>query len=707
MDETDALLREIRIDWETLVTPDFNPLKQALRNRASSVEASNFRNLFHKVERVMEGIIEKSYKGFSDSVLSYMESYHLNRRCRDSIEEISRAVGELSGMRIDVKDMIREYDDVKVLEAKHGACLSLLEIRRRFAEFCEVRDRIDDDVRRGVLGHGIGSRLLEGAKQIAGIYELIDSTGVGDLECVRKFRDEVDSEAKDLMRIVYQRIDRFVFWNECEYQDDFRCVVVLDALQGLERHQADGLEKEYVRVVESTVEEVGRRTKAGVEEAVARVLMARSRAVVRNFQTLFEMADAAFEGLGERQGGVGEGDGALRLYTRDGRQAVESAINRVLRRFVADCLEGCEGRDSKEAFKAENFVDDIDYASVFEAKYLIHERVAYSAAHETGCSESFARVLPPSIETVIQMEKYAINGEMRKYLQGILSERYVKEKQSKVKKQVAYLLSTDEWHKSDHASARLSFYPGYQRAVADFCRHPELCNVSLVSDFLDELLARKFGGFFKAVFKSDIIRSSLEAGDKARVEASFKSLLLVRAIDRSSLFLQKQHYENVLFALETLQDANRAIEGKRLAEVQRSASMGMRLQVVLEVLYFFDLLYREGNHMGKSDYYLQRILKVVEDIYAPVSRLGVSGDYFVFVFECLNFYVRNNVSRLNVRSVRELRGFGEKIELLDEILGFIDVEGGLREAIGFVEDVVSGNASCESGKRLQDKLGGR
>lgn len=50
--------------------------------------------------------------------------------------------------------------------------------------------------------------------------------------------------------------------------------MVFDALEGLERHQADSLEKKNVRVIESTIEEAGK---------VNRMVI-RSKMVARNFQ---------------------------------------------------------------------------------------------------------------------------------------------------------------------------------------------------------------------------------------------------------------------------------------------------------------------------------------------------------------------------------------------------------------------------------------
>ncbi|CAD25558.1 similarity with WD-repeat proteins [Encephalitozoon cuniculi GB-M1] len=706
MNEVDLLLREIRIDWETLITEDFNPLKQALKNKNSSVDASNFRNLFHKVEKAMEEIIEKNYKGFSDSVLSYMESYHLNVQCYDSIQEISRTTEELSGMKMEVKDMIKEYDDVRVFEAKQKICLVLLEIRRNFNEFCAIRDMVESDVKNNAENRGMSPKLLEAAKKIRAIYDLVDENRLEELGCIKKFRGDVDLEAGDFMKLVYGRINRFVFYNECEYQDDFRCVVVLDTLRDLEKYQADSLEEEYFKVVESVIEEVGKKTTENQAETLAKMIAGRTGMVIRNFKTLFEMAETSFEGLHEKSKNFfGEEEPVLRIYSPQCQETVESATNKILRKLVLEYVEDPERRRCEGVFKAENFIGNIDYSSVFESKYLIHEKMTKITELQTVFSGNFTRILSSGMEMAIYMEKYTASSEMKRYLRNLLDERYVKQKESQVKKQIAYLLNNDEWHRNDYSSNRLSFYSNYRGLIAEFSSYPELCNISTISDFLDGFFEKKLGGHFENMFKSDIIKDSLSSGHSdEEVAASFKDYLLVRDIDRSNLFFQKQSYENMFFSLETLRDINGPIKGKGLEALLSSVLTRSKFQVVLEILYFFDLFYREGNYANKNDYYLHKILGVVEDVYSSESRPDIHIECFGFVFECLNFYIQNNVARLNVRSIEELRHFLKKIRLLDEILGFIGGEYSLNEAIGFLEDVVSGNIRSENGKRLRNKL---
>ncbi|KAM0671482.1 hypothetical protein CWI42_080170 [Ordospora colligata] len=725
MDEADALLGELRIDWETLVTDDFNPLKQALRNKNSMVEASNFRNLFHKVEKVMEGIIEKNYKGFSDSVLSYMESYKLNKRCSENISEISKAVQGLLGMKIDVKDMTKEYESMAMYESNNSICNVLVEMRRCFEEFSMIKDEIQCDVKKHDGMYVTSQRFLDATKKASRLYDLIEENGLMEMECVSKFKAEASIEVKEFMTMVYKRLDRFVFYNEYDYQEDFRCVVMLGMLFSLDRYQTNNFEKEYFGMVESIIRSIDGDGGNNKAERLSRAICSRTANVIHNLGVLWEMADASFEGLNGKtlnirdkasisrrieadmnaasnQNGL---DAMLCMYGPDWQEFVEGVIVKVLKKFVSECVEGIEKYFDTEIFEAEHFADDIDYEAVFEKKYVIYERMVMEGEMEAKSPERFTKVFVSGIDIVIYLEKYVTIESMKRYLWEIINEKYVKEKQKQIRKKIAYLFEEEDWCENDHLNRRLRFYSNYKKCIDEFSIHADLCSIKDVFGFLDGLFERKFDELYRKLFRSDIINTCFLETDEneADMDDTFKKLLLVRAMDINSVYFEKKYYENMLFALDTMKEAISSIDGDKLKSVMNKIEVAIRFQMVLEMLYFFDLFYREGNYRGKDDYYFQKIVKVADDINKCIVKTDMEG-VFEFVFDCLNFYIKNNVQRLNVKSMDDLKAFAAKIKLLDEILCLVKGEGSMREAIQFIDGVVLGEEKCDSGMKLKAKL---
>ncbi|KAI5183565.1 hypothetical protein PAEPH01_2951, partial [Pancytospora epiphaga] len=73
MNDPQEVLKELRVDWENILSDDFNPLHLSLQIISSSALASDFRDMYHQLENIMEQIIAVNFKGLSDSVLSYNE----------------------------------------------------------------------------------------------------------------------------------------------------------------------------------------------------------------------------------------------------------------------------------------------------------------------------------------------------------------------------------------------------------------------------------------------------------------------------------------------------------------------------------------------------------------------------------------------------------------------------------------------------------
>ncbi|KAH9411899.1 hypothetical protein HK407_02g03440 [Ordospora pajunii] len=727
MDEADVLLGELRIDWETLVTEDFNPLKQALRNKNSIVEASNFRNLFHKVEKVMEGIIEKNYKGFSDSVLSYMESYKLNKRCSESIFEISRAVQGLLRMKIDVKGMAKEYESMAMYESNYSICDVLVEMRRCFEEFSMIKAEIECDMKKCNGVYATSQRFLAAAKKASRLYDLIEENGLMEMECVSKFKAEASIEVQEFMAMVYKRLDRFVFYNEYDYQEDFICVVMLGMLCSLDRYQTENFEKEYFGMVESVIRSVDREAGNCKAEKLSRAICSRTANVVHNLRILWEMADASFEGLNRKALNIrgkasmhnrvdmdvnassnrSDWDAVLCMYGPDWQEFVEGAIVKILKKFVSECVEGIEKYLDTEVFEAEHFADDIDYAAVFEKKYVIHERMIREGEIEGTSPERFTKMFVSGIDIVVYLENYVTIEQMKRYLRELLNEKYVKEKQKQMRKKIAYLFEEDDWYENDYSNCRLLFYSNYKKFIDEFSVHADLCSTEDVFDFLDSLFARKFNELYRRLFRSDIINTCFleEEGSNEDRDERFKRLLLVRAMDINAVSFQKKYYENMLFAAETIKEAASSINGNKSKSVLSKMNVAIRFQMVLEMLYFFDLFYREGNYRSKDDYYFQKIVRIADDINKSIVKMDMKG-IFEFVFDCLNFYIKHNVLRLNVKSMDDLKAFAAKITLLDEILCLVKGEGSMMEAVQFIDGVVLGDERSDSGVKLKAKLSG-
>nr|XP_033333956.1 uncharacterized protein LOC117224868 [Megalopta genalis] len=139
MDDANLLVKELRIDWETLLTENFNPLKQSLENKKSNYKQSNYRNTYHKVQKVIDKIIEISYKGFSDSVISYMESYNYTVKCLENIyiDNINTTLDILTNISVNDKELSENYESTAYFRRKNEICGILANIVGLYEKYLE------------------------------------------------------------------------------------------------------------------------------------------------------------------------------------------------------------------------------------------------------------------------------------------------------------------------------------------------------------------------------------------------------------------------------------------------------------------------------------------------------------------------------------------------------------------------------------------
>ena len=57
MEELQIIIKELRVDWDNMISEDFNPLHNALSAMSGSTKATEFRDMFNKLELAMQKII--------------------------------------------------------------------------------------------------------------------------------------------------------------------------------------------------------------------------------------------------------------------------------------------------------------------------------------------------------------------------------------------------------------------------------------------------------------------------------------------------------------------------------------------------------------------------------------------------------------------------------------------------------------------------
>lgn len=222
MDEADLLIKELRIDNETLLSTEYNPLPQVFQNKKSN---SNYRNIYHRVEKIMESIINITYKGFSDSVLSYMEVYNLNLKNVTLLSEIKSRIDEITRTNFDIENIRNIFSTTEYLKIKCDITESLKDLNDTLEEYYNCTD------------------LTEKCYKILKAKRIIKDNNLIKIEGIELLRNDILLEIEKFMIKVYSKLQEYIFRDEIQYKELLRIVNVMNKFDDFDRY----LNKNYTK----------------------------------------------------------------------------------------------------------------------------------------------------------------------------------------------------------------------------------------------------------------------------------------------------------------------------------------------------------------------------------------------------------------------------------------------------------------------------
>ncbi|EOB14040.1 WD-repeat protein [Nosema bombycis CQ1] len=244
MEDAELVLKELRIDWETVLTEEYNPLKQALEIKRNSLKLSNYRNIYHKVERIMEKIIEETYKGFSDSVLSYTECYNLTTKGLKDLNQMQKIVESTSSMNINTKDIYGNYQETEYLRIKNEICEDLVNLKEKYESFKSFYKE---------------NKIQEAVHDLQEVRDIIKNKNLYNIKGIDTFGLEVEGDVREVCEEIFSKLDLFIYNNEIEFKDYFRLIIVLNRILKYDRFVYANLEKNIFRSIEEIIHGINKK----------------------------------------------------------------------------------------------------------------------------------------------------------------------------------------------------------------------------------------------------------------------------------------------------------------------------------------------------------------------------------------------------------------------------------------------------------------
>lgn len=224
MEEADLLIKELRIDNETILTSDYNPVKQLFDNKRSSI---SYRNTYHRLERIMEQIININYKGFSDSVLSYMEIYNLNINCCKNLKEIKNLLYFLKDIKFDITDIKSQFEETSYYKIK----MKIIDNLVHLSDLLQVRPTEEFSM----------------CTNFMNILDTLNSKLI-NIQGVNTINNEIEQEIEKFMILIFDKIFEYIFKDKIENKQFLRIVQMMNFTDKFSKYLKDNLDCKILKL---------------------------------------------------------------------------------------------------------------------------------------------------------------------------------------------------------------------------------------------------------------------------------------------------------------------------------------------------------------------------------------------------------------------------------------------------------------------------
>lgn len=228
--DIESVLRELRVDWENAISHDFDPvpLIQAIQNEGST-EASNFRNMYHKVEQAMEKIIEANFKAFNDSILLYSKVHKANTENLRKLGSQIDFCNQVITTNLDVN-----FDTKEIRRSKHIKWL---------CEVLKVYKELYENIERALLNRNYvyGSSLVKKMFDIHRTYKL------ERIKCLKVLFQKLCDKRVILINFLSEMLGSFVYDSkELEYISSLDALVSINGLKSLDQYLYKNIDAFFV-----------------------------------------------------------------------------------------------------------------------------------------------------------------------------------------------------------------------------------------------------------------------------------------------------------------------------------------------------------------------------------------------------------------------------------------------------------------------------
>ncbi|ORD98983.1 hypothetical protein A0H76_1603 [Hepatospora eriocheir] len=671
------ILNEIRIDWETLLTDEFNPLHIALAVNKGTIQNAEFREMFHKLEFIMEKIIEVNFKGFSDSVLSYNEYNKQNAEIIEILNESFEASHQVEG-NLYIDTISKENKKSEYFKARYEILRELKHIKIMFDEYLN------------------STEIIKRCNQLVRCLDLIDNKELLKIKGVYEFRLKIYKEYVVLSEEVCMEVFKFIFNNEINVS--FKCCLILGNLHELEVYFYKNFKTFLFNKLESIIINVSKSTDISLE-TLCKLICNKIDRIILNHQTIVDCVLKNFKLDKNKEDYFGNKDESYSYVTRS--DLIISTIEAELMNFIDRYSITIK---TQGEFNLENIVDNIDYTKIYPTNYNIYRNDTEMSVEESSKAinksyGTYTLILSPKYEIVPVLLKFVKNAKIRVFLNKKVETVYTKFRLEKNLNKVEELFK--ESAKINTKNSKLVIYESLKNII------DSIKDNSSDSEALKKQIMKKskeyFQKLYEELFKCKIVTKRYETiqvyngkrGMITEFDPAFREALSKTILTKGDTFLVKQNYLTALYAFNTIKDLDNKLSIKETNKLYEKWLYTLRRQLNVEFFYQFDIYFREGHY--DSNFYFKKITDVLNLFYSETKMNNLFDD----LYKNIEYYCKVNAGIMKVFNEEDLIKFIKELKIFDEVMGEINFGGDLNELYSFYNQILKGESKDKEGMKLQ------
>lgn len=704
MENIDSLLRLVRIDWEETQSLDFNPLSLAfhLTDENSQIN-DNFRNIYHKIERGMMTIIETSFKGFSDSILSYKKCF-LN---------VNLNIKTLRDMKFDVEEISKSVNvDLKILSKQKKLIQKQNELIEKLEQLIDLRNSINET-------HF--ENLEDGAYNILHCLALYKTCS--SLKPVRLVHHDIDKKKAELIGRILKDVVLFVVGNHGSVLFSVRSIFILELYSMLDKALLIPIRSSLIRNIQNKINESQKKDCNEKEQlkCSARYLNSYLKTVISKYDDLMKKINK----YRKRGDNFFEKDYIPTGFFK--RSIFIDIIKKEMFKLINSFTV-----HSKDKTYDKFMIDEIEENDAISK--LLDKKINLSIKiHNRKQSDENQSVYEIYVENGIDFIFYLYENifqEIKPELYKYLKHNYYLKKEKKVEEKIENMFESKFMKLENKKSALV---PRIKQFVCEndyYGLDFGSCNfLSIFNSIVDG-----YNTHFKVIYKSKVFllffsddqrKESENKNDDDDVNEKFlkllKTYLNTNRISSDDCFQNLKYREiglclnlsikEVLTLFMNSRNKYESIEVNpkiadlelHLKNIYQMYEISFYFQFIIDVLFFFDQFYRNGIY-GKNDPFLREIINLIQNLY----NLGCSKTFYIHgLFDIIEYFIFTNMDKLNVSSIEDLKAFIDDLKTFEEIVSNFEMcyEKGFEVVLAFYDSILSKQLDTQEKRDIAKKIG--